>query len=206
MLLPSQIDPVSPSIEISREENDMQKFVVAAIAVLLSTAAIGQEVETSAGTVIESGGRTVIFTEAVPKERTGYDSPWHYAHAIRAGDFVYISGIIIGADQEDSLPISKSRFRELTESVFEVIQRYLATAGASLEGMVKINTFHVLDGENSSLTIDEQALVIAETKAKYAVEPHPAWTAVGTTGLFSPRGIVEIEMVVYAPLSGKVDW
>jgi hypothetical protein len=47
--------------------------------------------------------------------------------------------------------------------------------------------------------------VIAETKAKYAVEPHPAWTAVGTTGLFSPRGIVEIEMVVYAPLGGKVD-
>jgi enamine deaminase RidA (YjgF/YER057c/UK114 family) len=183
----------------------MQKLIVAAIAVLLSTAAIGQEVETGARTVIESGGRTVIFTEAVPKERTGYDSPWHYAHAIRAGDFVYISGIIIGADDDDSLPISKDRFRERTESVFDAIQRYLATAGASLEGMVKINTFHVLDGENSSLTIDEQALVIAETKAKYAVEPHPAWTAVGTTGLFSPRGIVEIEMVVYAPLGGKVD-
>lgn len=177
----------------------MQKFIVAVIAVLLSAAAMGQEVETAARTVIESGGRTVVFTEAVPKERTGYDSPWHYAHAIRAGDFVYISGIIIGADDDDSLPISESRFRERTESVFDAIQQYLATADASLEGMVKINTFHVLDGENTSLSIDEQALVIAETKAKYAVEPHPAWTAVGTTGLFSPRGIVEIEMVVYAP-------
>jgi hypothetical protein len=52
---------------------------------------MGQEAETGARTVIESGGRTVIFTEAVPKERTGYDSLWHYAHAIRAGDFVYIS-------------------------------------------------------------------------------------------------------------------
>jgi enamine deaminase RidA (YjgF/YER057c/UK114 family) len=183
----------------------MQKLIVAAIAVLLSTVAIGQELETGARTVIESRGRTVIFTEAVPKERTGYDSPWHYAHAIRAGDFVYISGIIIGANDDDSLPIPKNRFREQTESVFDAIQRYLATAGASLEGMVKINTFHMLDGENSSLTIDEQALVIAETKAKYAVEPHPAWTAVGTTGLFSPRGIVEIEMVVYAPLGGTVD-
>ena len=183
----------------------MQNLIVAVISVLLSAVAIGQELETGARTVIESGGRTVVFTEAVPKERTGYDSPWHYAHAIRAGDFVYISGIIIGADDDDRLPISEDRFREHTESVFDAIQRYLATAGASLEGMVKINTFHILDGENSSLTIDEQALVIAETKAKYAVEPHPAWTAVGTTGLFSPRGIVEIEMVVYAPLGGKMD-
>lgn len=180
----------------------MYKFMVTAIVVLLSTAATGEEVDGGARTVIESGGRTVIFTEDVPKERTGYDSPWHYAHAIRAGDFVYISGVIIGADHNDSLPISKDRFRESTESVFEAIQRYLATAEASLEGIVKINTFHVLDGNNTSLTIDEQALVIAETRAKYAVEPHAAWTAVGTTGLFNPRGIVEIEMVVYAPLGG----
>lgn len=190
---------------MSREENEVYKSIVTAIVVLLTTAATGQQVETGARTVIESGGRTVIFTEDVPKERTGYDSPWHYAHAIRTGDFVYISGVIIGADRDDSLPISKDRFRERTESAFEAIQRYLSTADASLEGMAKINTFHVLDGKNTSLTIDEQALVIAETKAKYAVEPHPAWTAVGTTGLFSPRGIVEIEMVVYAPVGGKED-
>lgn len=177
----------------------MQKSLAAAIAFLLSAAAIGQEVDAGNKTVIESGGRSVTFTEAVPKEHTGYDSPWHYSHAIRAGDFVYISGIVIGAHPDDTLPISKQRFRELTENTFELIQRYLATADASLEDMVKINTFHVLDGKNTTLTIDEQALVIAETKAQYAVEPHPAWTAVGTTGLFSQRGIVEIEMVVYSP-------
>src|SRR5690606_14111352 len=183
-----------------RKENDMQKLIVASIYVLLSSAAIGQEVETR--TVIENNGRTVVFTEDVLREHTGYDSPWHYAHAIRAGDFVYISGIIIGASDDDELPISKNRFREHTENVFATIHRYLATAGASLEGMVKINTFHMLDGKNTLLTIDEQALVIAETKAKYAKEPHPAWTAVGTTGLCSPKGIVESEMVVCASVGG----
>lgn len=172
---------------------------VAAIA-LIAAPLYGEEVEPAARLVIESGGRSVTFTDQVLRERTGYDSPWHYAHAIRAGDFVYISGIIIGADGDDTLPISRERFRERTEEAFATIERYLATADANLEGMVKINTFHVLDGKNTSLTIDKQALVIAETKAKYAVEPHPAWTAVGTTGLFSPRGIVEIELVVYAPL------
>lgn len=178
----------------------MQKLAVAATAIFLSTAASGQQAETAGWTVIENGGRSVVFNEVVRKEHTGYDSPWHYAHAVRAGDFVYISGVIIGADDDDSLPISKDRFREHTESVFETIEQYLATASASLDGIVKINTFHVLDGKNTALTIDEQALVIAETRAKYAGEPHSAWTAVGTTGLFSPRGIVEIEMVVHAPL------
>lgn len=178
----------------------MNKLIVTAVAVLLTTTATAQEVEPGANTVIESGGRSVTFTNDVSKDHTGYDSPWHYSHAIRAGDFVYISGIVIGAAGDDSLPISKKRFREHTERAFEAIERYLATADASLAGMTKINTFHVLDGKNILLTIDEQALVIAETKAKYAMEPHPAWTAVGTTGLFSPRGIVEIEIVVYAPL------
>ena len=175
----------------------MCRLIAVATALMLSSTAAAQESET----VIESGGRAVTFTGTVPKENTGYDSPWHYSHAIRAGDFVYISGIVIGAHPDDSLPISKDRFREYTESAFETIERYLASADASLKGMTKINTFHVLDGKNTSLTIDEQALVIAETKSKYAVEPHPAWTAVGTSGLFSPRGIVEIEMVVYAPQS-----
>ncbi|MBT8085777.1 MAG: hypothetical protein HKN35_06525 [Woeseia sp.] len=178
----------------------MHKFFASAVAILLTSCATSQEAPGDTRLVIESNGRSVTFTDDITRERTGYDSPWHYAHAIRAGDFVYISGIVVSAANDDSLPISKARFREHTERAFEAIERYLATADASLAGMTKINTFHVLDGKNISLAIDEQALVIAETKAKYAVEPHPAWTAVGTTGLFSPRGIVEIEMVVYAPL------
>ncbi|MEM9384866.1 MAG: Rid family hydrolase [Pseudomonadota bacterium] len=144
-------------------------------------------------------GRTVTFSDAVPRQGSGYDSPWHYAHAVRAGDFVHVSGIIIAADRDDELPIDRKRFAERTGRVFERLEAVLATAGASVSDVVKINTFHVLDGRNTALSIDEQALVIAEVRAKYAGEPHSAWTAVGTTGLFSPRGIVEIEVVAYVP-------
>ena len=172
-------------------------FLIATL--LLVGHAAARNPDDSARVVIESGGRSVTLTEDVPRENTGYDSPWHFSHAIRAGDFVYISGVIISARQGESLPMTRERFRERTEEIFEMIQKSLESADASLEGMVKINTFHVLDGKTTDLRIDEQALVIAETKAKYAVEPHPAWTAVGTSGLFAPRGIVEIELVVYAP-------
>ena len=75
----------------------MRKFPATAIAALLSAVAVGQETDPEIETVIESGGRSVTFSEAVRKEHTGYDSPWRFSHAIRAGDFVYISGVIIGA-------------------------------------------------------------------------------------------------------------
>jgi len=29
--------------------------------------------------------------------------------------------------------------------------------------------------------------------------PHPAWTAVGTSGLLAPNGVVEIQMIAYVP-------
>ena len=176
----------------------MYKFLVTTVVVLLSTTAFAEQVAGNKR-IIERDGRSVTFTDDVQSKHTGYDSPWHFSHAIRAGDFVYISGVIIGARHDEELPVSKERFREETETVFAIIERYLKTAGASLKDVVKINTFHVLDGKTTALSIDQQALVIAETRDKYGVEPHPAWTAVGTTGLFSPRGIVEIEMVVYAP-------
>ncbi len=176
-----------------------KSFILIALALLTGQAAAAESDEAER-MVIEHGGRSVAFTEDLPRERTGYDSPWHFSHAIRAGDFVYISGVIVSARPDETLPMSRERFRERTEEIFERIQKALESADASLDGMVKINTFHVLDGRTTDLRIDEQALIIAETKAKYAVEPHPAWTAVGTSGLFAPRGIVEIELVVYAPV------
>ncbi|MDJ0750153.1 MAG: Rid family hydrolase [Woeseiaceae bacterium] len=176
----------------------MYRILATAAVLLLPVAALADDHD-GAERVIESGGRTVTFTNEVRNEHTGYNSPWHFSHAIRAGDFVYVSGVIIGARHDEPLPISKERFREETEIVFEILERYLKTADAGLKDVVKINTFHVLDGKTTDLTIEQQALVIAETRDKYGVEPHPAWTAVGTTGLFSPRGIVEIELVVYAP-------
>jgi len=30
--------------------------------------------------------------------------------------------------------------------------------------------------------------------------PHPAWTAVGTSGLIRENGIVEVQMIAYAPI------
>ena len=93
----------------------MSKFVaVLALTYSLSLTTLAQQTTPEPRT-IENGGRSVTFTNGVTSFNTGYDSPWGFSHAIRAGDFVYISGIIIGARDDDELPLTKERFREHTE-------------------------------------------------------------------------------------------
>ena len=116
----------------------MNKSFVPVAILFLSGQAVAQEAGTASRTTIENGGRSVAFTDEVLREHTGYDSPWHFSHAIRAGDFVYISGVIISAREDEDLPMSRERFRERTEEIFEYIQRSLGTADASLEEVVQV--------------------------------------------------------------------
>jgi len=44
-----------------------------------------------------------------------------------------------------------------------------------------------------------QFTAFREVKAEYMPAPHPAWTAVGTSGLIREAGIVEVQMIAYAP-------
>lgn len=148
---------------------------------------------------ITDGQRSVSFTEEVPRGRTGYDSPWQFSHAIRAGDYVYLSGMVLGVPPHYDKPMGAEAFKERAEDLFRYMQRYARSAGAELSGIVKINTFHVENPELTPLDKTEQARLIAEVKKAYVPEPHPAWTAVGTTGLFPPNGLVEIEVVIYSP-------
>ena len=76
----------------------------------------------------------------------------------------------------------------------------MAAGGASLKQTVKIRTFHVFDSEWITIPKTEQILAVGEVKDEFIGEPHPAWTAVGSTALFPDKGLVEIEVVVYAPL------
>lgn len=38
-----------------------------------------------------------------------------------------------------------------------------------------------------------------EVKREFMSPPHPAWTAVGTSSLIREGGVVEIQMIAYAP-------
>lgn len=126
-----------------------------------------------------------------------YDGRYNFSPGFRAGDFVFLSGVVAGA--RDAEPLSRDAFKASVRRGFESIQKTLAAAGGSIEDVVKIRTFHVFDSPLITIDKRDQVLAIAEVKNEFIPEPHPAWTAVGTTALLPDRGLVEIEVVAYSP-------
>lgn len=81
---------------------------------------------------------------------------------------------------------------------FRQLDGVLQASGATFDDVVMINSFHVWDGA-AGVDRDGQVAIINKVKREYIKGPHPAWSAVGTTGLLAPRGVVEIQLIAHAP-------
>ncbi len=110
---------------------------------------------------------------------------WQYAAATRAGDFLFISGVI-GVGEDGNCPADPT---EQFTCVFEDIQKTLATAGGSLSDIVEITSYHIdwLGTRDAFFAVKE----------KYLTGPFPAWTAIGIAQLGLPGALVEMKATVY---------
>jgi enamine deaminase RidA (YjgF/YER057c/UK114 family) len=63
-----------------------------------------------------------------------------------------------------------------------------------------INSFHDWSAPEFQGDRMSQFIAFREVKAEFMPSPYPAWTAVGTSGLIREAGIVEVQMIAYAPL------
>ncbi len=129
-------------------------------------------------------------------EQGAYNA-YTFAPARRAGDMLYISGVIAGKAPgvEGDVEAYKAGLRH----AFKRLERTLKAAGASFDDVVMINSFHVFDSPHFRGTKEEHFAAVLAVKAEFMRAPHPAWTAVGTTGLLSDSGLVEIQMIARAP-------
>ena len=150
------------------------------------------------GLVVSGHDKTAYMATEARRERQ-YDGVYHFSPAVRAGDFVYASGVVGGAWRAEE-PLDKEAFKNTVRNAFNSLQEILAAAGSDLNHVVKIQTFHVFDSPLVAISKNEQVRAVAEVKSEFIGEPHPAWTAVGTTALLPDAGLVEIDIVVYAPL------
>jgi 2-iminobutanoate/2-iminopropanoate deaminase len=125
--------------------------------------------------------KTVVRTEAAPAPFQG--AP--YSQAIRAGDFVFVSGQL--ALKPGDTELSGGTIEEQTEQVFANLRAILEAAGSGLDRLVKTTVFlQNLDdfrGMNS-------------VYAKHAGDEPPARSTVEVARL--PSGaLVEIEAVAH---------
>ncbi|HST92656.1 MAG TPA: Rid family hydrolase [Brevundimonas sp.] len=120
-----------------------------------------------------------------------------YAPARRAGDTLYVSGaIVFRAPDEGSDVVA---FEAQVRRTLTHLNRTLAAAGATMNDVALINSFHVWEGPDFAGTKDQQIEIIARVWRELSDGPRPAWSAVGTPGLLGQGGVVEIQLTVHSP-------
>jgi enamine deaminase RidA (YjgF/YER057c/UK114 family) len=121
-----------------------------------------------------------------PEETQPLYDGFHFSQANRVGDTIWISGQV-GID--DKLAPASGMAAQ-TRLAFEGLKRTLAAAGATLDDVVELTTFHIdLRGEMEQF---------AKVKDEYLPRYYPAWTAVGVTQLALPELRIEIRAVAVA--------
>ena len=164
-----------------------------ALAALLALAATPAFAQDTVRKIPAPHGEVII---ANARQQQSYDTI-HYAPARRAGDTLYVSGVIVGrADDEGT---DAEAFKAQVRRAFQAIDATLKASGASFDDVVMINSFHVWEGPDQPAPRREQLAMFNAVKSEFMKEPHPAWTAVGTTGLLAPHGIVEVQMIAKVP-------
>ncbi|MEL6257774.1 MAG: Rid family hydrolase [Pseudomonadota bacterium] len=126
------------------------------------------------------GVHEVIVPE--PAKRN-YDE-LHFAPAVRAGDFLFLSGVVAGAP-----PGVEMTEEEAYDRAFRAIQYFLEQAGAGWEHVVEIETFHV--------DLPAGIQTFSAVKDKYIKKPYPAWTAIDIDRLYPDNAYAEIKVVAY---------
>ena len=136
-------------------------------------------------------GDVVLASE---RDQVLYDR-FKFASARRVNEVLYLSGVIAGPEKGEARDVDG--FKVQLRRAFGQIGATLRAAGASFSQVTMINTFHVWQSGNFEGDRNAQLAAFIAVKDEFIPEPHPAWTAVGTTGLALDTGVVEIQVIAH---------
>ena len=102
-----------------------------------------------------------------------------FSQAVRSGNMIWVSGQV-GMDRSWKMGEGIEAQARLA---FQNLARVLSHAGASLEDIVELTTFH------TSMT---DMAAFSKVKSEFITGNYPAWTAVGVKELVLPGLLVEI--------------
>lgn len=130
-----------------------------------------------------------------PKGWEGSYHDIHYTPVLRVGDRVIVSGIPASEGDTDE---------EKIRWAFQQLQAHLESAGATLADVVELQSFHVAQDHEEFRRRVEPVLKVHR---EFFKDHYPAWTAVGTTALFSKGAPMEIraEAVIGSGARPRVD-
>lgn len=117
-----------------------------------------------------------------PSMQSFYDG-YHFAPAVVDGDHLRCSGVI-GVDMASG-SVADDPATQFTQA-FDNLAEVLSAGGVDFAAITEMTTFHV--------DLQKHLEAFMQVKDNYIKEPYPAWTAIGTTELAIPGGLVEIRV------------
>ena len=122
----------------------------------------------------------------VPADSKQLYESWGFAPAVKIDDVIYVSGVIVVLEGDGSY---EERYANGFRSALEQIEGVLSEAGADLDDVIEITTFHT--------DLQRQLQTAVAIRMQEMKPPHPAWTAVGTTALAIAEGVTEIKVIAH---------
>ncbi|MGH8060783.1 MAG: Rid family hydrolase [Pseudoxanthomonas sp.] len=119
----------------------------------------------------------------------------HYSPVVRIGDRVIVSGIpALEGDSEEA------RVRW----AFEQLRLHLEKAGATMEDVVELTSFHVARDHKE---FRERMEPVLRVHREFFKDHYPAWTATGTSALYSTDAPMELraEAIIGSGRAAKSD-
>lgn len=112
---------------------------------------------------------------------------FQYSPAVKAGPYVYISGVI-GADERGcAFDTPEAEYH----AAFQTILKLLDASGATAADIISLDSFHVTDD------LIREMRTFNQVRADYMSAPHPAWTAIGVCSIAVPGARAEIKVTAY---------
>lgn len=110
-----------------------------------------------------------------------------FSPAIRAGDFIYLTGAT-GGGSDGIMPTDA---KQQAENALGKAMQVLQEAGADEGSVVEITSYHIAIGAHFA--------TIQQVMEQVFTPPLPAWTAVEVAGLRRPQALVEFRIVAHCP-------
>lgn len=119
----------------------------------------------------------------VPEELEGYVRDWQMSPGFEHQGFIFMTGFT-GAAADGSLSLDAG---DQIEAAFEKVRMVLEKAGLGFEHLVEMTSYHIGLREH----LDE----FKQIRARYVIEPYPAWTAIEVAGFVREGTFVELRCI-----------
>lgn len=130
------------------------------------------------------------FKAVIPAPFQPIYENFKYAPAVIVGDQVHVSGLL-GLSADGALA---DTYEQQVENIFSLMELILTEAGATLNDVFSITSYHVGD-------LAAQMPGFIQVQSDKLGKPHPAWTAVGVPQLAVEGAKIEVSLI--ATLQGK---